>query len=575
MCMELVREAYERELLDYTIEQALELINKGIEKTDLAELYSICSSVMFKKVQYVEAMVYGQKSIEADPSYAAGYSNLGWAEYWLGINDKALKHLNKSCELNPSNAENFYRIGSVYNNALGNFVKAEEALAKAVELNPKSDLAWQQLGICLYNQGKNEESEYNYRKAAELGDAYSAYCLMNNGFAIETADEKIALGRDYWAQNNTQTAIDYFKEALEQGFETVKKTVDVTLELADKLSWMKVDDDAEYWYNNAIEMAPSSAEVYSRRGWFYYCTSKDSEAENDYVKAISLDPENHLFSARLGNLYAVTGQLEKGLETLNPAIDKYPFSPDLYHARALCHRNLGNIADAKSDFVQADFFGSRDALKDRRAKYGDEYAMDFFQAGLEEGNQNYPEAAVKHFDKAAVMFKELIKFNGDLAFRYASKSLHNIGYYLHISGGDNGRAIKVVEEALDMQPHYIDAWGTLGNIYNSHKNSDKAMECYSKMIELQPNEGRGYYSRGRIYLAEKNWDLGTDDFTKAANLYQRQDWRGDAFFNRGRCHEGAGRIKAAIADYEEAFNNGIRQGIQESFRLKDQFNIET
>ncbi len=51
MSMQLVREAYELDLLDYTIEIALKVIGEGAEETDLAELYSICSSVMFKKIQ--------------------------------------------------------------------------------------------------------------------------------------------------------------------------------------------------------------------------------------------------------------------------------------------------------------------------------------------------------------------------------------------------------------------------------------------------------------------------------------------------------------------------------------------
>ncbi len=131
-----------------------------------------------------------------------------------------------------------------------------------------------------------------------------------------------------------------------------------------------------------------------------------------------------------------------------------------------------------------------------------------------------------------------------------------------------------VREALDMDPLYIDAWVTLGNIHNSSNNNSEAMKCYTRAIELQPNEGRGFYSRGRIYMAEKQFDKGAADFTQAVNLYQRQDWKADAYYNRARCHEGAGRIHEAIADFDEAFNNGISQGIQESIRLKEQHGID-
>ena len=105
-------------------------------------------------------------------------------------------------------------------------------------------------------------------------------------------------------------------------------------------------------------------------------------------------------------------------------------------------------------------------------------------------------------------------------------------------------------------------------------NNAEALKCYTKAIELQPNDGRGFYSRGRINMAEERFYEGVDDFTKAINLYQRRDWKADAFYNRARCYEGAGRIEEAIADYNEAFNNGIQQAIQESFRLKDIHGID-
>ncbi|MBN2587016.1 MAG: hypothetical protein JXR55_06960, partial [Candidatus Fermentibacteraceae bacterium] len=82
------------------------------------------------------------------------------------------------------------------------------------------------------------------------------------------------------------------------------------------------------------------------------------------------------------------------------------------------------------------------------------------------------------------------------------------------------------------------------------------------------------YSRGRIHMAREQWEEGVSDFSGAVNFYRRRDWKGDAFYNRARCHEGAGRIQDAIADFNEAFNHGIQQGIQESMRLKDMYGLD-
>jgi tetratricopeptide (TPR) repeat protein len=556
MGIETIREAKSRGLLDYTIEKALERINSGPEKNELAELYSICSDVMFGKGQYTDAVYYGEKCIESDPDSYSGHSNLGWAEYWLGRNAEAVTHLEKAAELAPDNADIHYRLGSVYNNAFRKLSEAEKEFTRAVEIDPQYQLAWQQRGICFYQQGKNKEAESDYRKAAELGDSYSAYCLSNNGSLIETPEEKIALGRDFWTQDNTQTAVDYFKDALQEGFDTTGKTVEVKLELADKLSWMKLNDEAELIYTQMIEDAPENAEAWSRRGWHYYCTSNDAEAEADFRKAISLDESNALYKSRLGQLLSVGGKPEAGIDILDSAIENDP----------LCAE--------KDDFRQADFLGNYNALGTRRNAYGDEDAIDFFSAGVDMGQQNNPAGAIEQFRKALEMFRTQSKYRGDKAWRYTSKSLHNLGMNMHTLGGNPEEAADAVREALDMDPLYIDAWVTLGNIHNSSNNNSEAMKCYTRAIELQPNEGRGFYSRGRIYMAEKQFDKGAADFTQAANLYQRQDWKADAYYNRAFCHEGAGRIHEAIADYEEAFNNGISQGIQESIRLKEQHGID-
>jgi len=126
-----------------------------------------------------------------------------------------------------------------------------------------------------------------------------------------------------------------------------------------------------------------------------------------------------------------------------------------------------------------------------------------------------------------------------------------------------------ISKALEMTPHYKDAWISMGNVYNTMGSLDEALECYNRAIGLQPNDGRGYYSRGRILLAQKRFDEGAEDFSKAAMFYGRNDWKGDAYFNRARCHEGAGRISEAIEDYQQAVSHGIQQGMFESVRLRE------
>lgn len=572
MKLKKLSELKNRGLLDPVLEEALETADSGLSSRELSQLYAICSDVMFQKAQYSEAVMYGEKSVEADPDNAEGYACLGWAEYWLGINQKALENLQRAVELSPERAEYHYRTGSILNNIFGKLPEAEAEFTKALEADPSHALAWQQRGICRWNQENREGAEQDYRKGAELGDSYCGYILKYNGYALETSMEKIALARDCWAQNDSQTAVDLLEQALESAPEA--KRIGIRLELADKLSSMKLNEKAEFHYNLAIEEAPENPECHGSRGWLYYCISRDDEAEKDFLKAMELDPENSRYASNLGNLYAVSARPQEGLEVLDAAIEKDPFFADLYYARALCRMKLEMDDEAKADFNKADLMGHRNAQNDRRQAYGDEFPMDFFSAGIEAGEQNNLQLAAENFTRASEMFKSRIRISGDRAYRYTSKSLHNLGYYQYLSGGMNDAAIKNLRKALEMVPHYKDAWISLGNVYNSTDEQDQALNCYNRAIELQPNDGRGYYSRGRIHLDLQEFDAGADDFSRAADFYRRRDWQGDAFYNRARCHEGAGRIPEAISDYNQAFNLGVQQGIHESFRLKDTYGLD-
>lgn len=574
MNLNLLRDLKHRGLIDPVIEEALALAETDLSQAEKADLYALCSDVMFQKAQYNEAVMYGEKSVEADPEYAEGHSCLGWAEYWLGMNQRALEHLQKAVSLAPGNAEYHYRTGSILHNAFGKLPEGEAEFSEAVKADPSHSLAWQQRGICRWNQGNRDGAEQDYRQGAQLGDPYCAYILQYNGFQLDTPMEKVSLARDCWAQNDSQSAVDLLKQALEIGFDSREKSVEVRLELADKLSSMKLNDESELNYNVALDMAPENPECHGRRGWLYYCISRDDEAERDFMKARDLDPANSRYHANLGNLYAVSGRPREGLEVLDPAIESDPYSAELYHARALCRMKLEMDDGAKDDFLKADLMGHRNAQNDRRQAYGDQFAMDFFSAGIEAGDQGDYQLASENFAKAAEMFGARKERSGDRAWRYASKSFHNLGYYQYLAGGMNDSAVANMKTALEMTPHYKDAWISLGNVYNSTGRQDEAMDCYTRAIELQPNDGRGYYSRGRIFLEMKEFDKGAGDFSRAVDFYRRRDWQGDAYYNRARCHEGAGRINEAISDYEQAFGLGVQQGIHESFRLKDQYGIE-
>ena len=90
--------------------------------------------------------------------------NLSKEEYGELQKEQALK---KAIELNPNNDSAYIELGRFYRD-LWRFAEAEQLFKKAIELNPNNDSAYAQLGQQYRVQGKLTEAEQLLKKAIEL-----------------------------------------------------------------------------------------------------------------------------------------------------------------------------------------------------------------------------------------------------------------------------------------------------------------------------------------------------------------------------------------------------------------------
>lgn len=76
-------------------------------------------------------------------------------------------------------------------------------------------------------------------------------------------------------------------------------------------------------------------------------------------------------------------------------------------------------------------------------------------------------------------------------------------------------ALKLINEALRLQPNYPAALSNLGNTYRKIGNYEKAIECYEKSLEFQPNFIDVLSNLGSIYLKMHNYELAKINIDKA------------------------------------------------------------
>jgi len=194
----------------------------------------------------------------------------------------------KAIELNPKNDNAYIELGWVYRDQ-GKLSEAELLLKKAIELNPKNDNAYIELGWFYRDQGKLSEAELLLKKAIELNPKnYRAY---------------VVLGWFYRDQGKLSEAELLLKKAIELNPKSDRVYVELGKVYRDQGKLF----EAELLLKKAIELNPKSDRVYVELGWVYRDQGKLSEAELLLKKAIELDSKNDRAYGELKVLYGEMG----------------------------------------------------------------------------------------------------------------------------------------------------------------------------------------------------------------------------------------------------------------------------
>lgn len=120
--------------------------------------------------EWEAAVPYFRKLLE-DPRYETPYlahNNLGWALYKLGRFDEARKHLDRAVFLNPKFCLGFNNSGRLYAHR-GRTEKALEAFAEAVELCPDYAEPHYFLGRIHSGLSQPRRARKHFRKCRKLG----------------------------------------------------------------------------------------------------------------------------------------------------------------------------------------------------------------------------------------------------------------------------------------------------------------------------------------------------------------------------------------------------------------------
>jgi tetratricopeptide (TPR) repeat protein len=112
--------------------------------------------------------------------------------------------------------------------------------------------------------------------------------------------------------------------------------------------------------------------------------------------------------------------------------------------------------------------------------------------------------------------------------------------------GDYARAIADFDQALQLDPGYVDAYIRRGNSYYSANDYFHAIADFDRALKLKPDSANAYLDRGIVYLDKDDFDDAVADFSETIRLDPNSS---AAYNNRCLARVNHGR------DLDEALND--------------------
>jgi tetratricopeptide (TPR) repeat protein len=284
-------------------------------------------------------------------------------------------------------------------------------------------------------------------------------------------------------------------------------------------------------FTDVVEKSPNKERPYNSLAWAYYKRGELNNAIEVLNAGLQRMPEKFSKSDMLGNLYLKTGQYDR-------AVELFKKTTETLHGDELtiAWNNLGvaylymwnDLRSRSSQFSQTDFAERREQIlkpavdafsKVLELDAGMSFALDSYVNVMSyRGKGPEVEAAAIERLKTKENFNDTytlakVAFNRDdwaRADEYFEKAENlkndfkltyfNHGYAL-VQLMQDDRAIAKYQQAIRIDPIFIEAHHNLGQIYLRHNELGKAEEAFKEVLRQDPKHVTSNLYLARIYTA--------------------------------------------------------------------------
>jgi tetratricopeptide (TPR) repeat protein/TolB-like protein len=294
------------------VEQAIWYSERSIELDDnIPSVYITLGMIQTGRGRYEDAMESYRRALEIDPVNSDALNGLARSLEGPGKFDEAESVYKQAITLRPSYWDTYNKLGKFYIR-LG---RLEEAIAQYYEvlrLTPDNVVGYNNLGAAYYFMGDLENAQKNWERTIVITPDHGAASNLATIYYVEGRYAEAArmyetalklmdtdymlwgnLGSAYyWAPGEREKARDVFTRAIEMAEEA--KNINphnprIIINLAGYHAMIGNRDQAVYYINRAISIAPDDKDVLYRAGTAYERLGERDEALRFIERALSAD----------------------------------------------------------------------------------------------------------------------------------------------------------------------------------------------------------------------------------------------------------------------------------------------
>jgi tetratricopeptide (TPR) repeat protein len=436
-----------------------------------------------------------------DPRTADLFSRANKA-YDAGDYEAAIRLLADAISLDPDNVVALNNKGAALD-ALGKREAAEACYRRAIALSDTYELAWHNLGNCLFAQEMYEGAAKAYSKAASLNP--------------ERAENIIGLAESHAELGNTRrasAAIVKIPPTDDDSHLLSQADLYLAVELGDKaakcceryislhpddpaghvhlggvMQEMGRYDDAIPSFERALKLSPDDPHVWNNFGYACFCADKIDRALAAFDRSIEIDPSyKHAWYNKGYALHGVD-RLEEAVECYQEALKIDENDRVLLNNHGNALYNLGRYAESIPSFVAA-------------ITADPDYEIAWNNIGNALEKMGIYSDAIPFHDRS-------LEIRPDFDYALYAKGVCKAAV------GDVEEGYDLLLESLDINPSYDEAWKARSAVARQLGRMDDALSSIDRALLLNPDLCEAWIERGDMLIGVGDGIGAEQSYTRA------------------------------------------------------------